>query len=88
MDCSTTGFPVFHYFPEFAQTHVHGVNDAIQQFHLLSSPSPLAFHLSQHQSLSRVSSSQQVAKVLEFRLQHQSYALFHSIGLYFHHQTE
>ena len=42
MNCSTTGFPVLHYLPEFAQTHVHWVDDAIQLSHLLSSPSPLA----------------------------------------------
>ena len=39
MDCSTPGFPVLHYLPEFAQTHVHGVSDAIQPSHPLSSPS-------------------------------------------------
>ena len=42
MNCSTTGFPVLHYLPEFAQTHVHWVDDAIQLSHLLSSPSHLA----------------------------------------------
>ena len=50
MDCSTPGLPVHHHLPEFAQTHVHGVGDAIQSSHPLSSPS-LAFNLSQHQSL-------------------------------------
>ena len=49
MDCSTPGFPVLHYLPEFAQTHVHGISDAIQPSHSLSSPSPPAFTLSQHQ---------------------------------------
>ena len=45
MDCSTPGFPVLHYFPEFAQTHVHWVNDAIQPSHPLSPPSPPALNL-------------------------------------------
>ena len=52
MDCSTPGFPVLHHFLELAQTHVHQVSDAIQSFHPLSSPSPPAFNLSQHQGLS------------------------------------
>ena len=51
MDCSTPGFPVLHYLPEFVQTHVHQVGDAIQPSHPLSSPSPFAFNLSQHQGL-------------------------------------
>ena len=51
MDCSTPGLPVHHHLLEFAQTHVHGVNDAIQRSHSLSPPSPPAFNLSQHQSL-------------------------------------
>ena len=50
MDCSTPGFPVHHQFPEFTQTQVHWVGDAIQPSHPLSSPSPPAFNLSQHQS--------------------------------------
>ena len=50
MNCSTLGFPVYHQLPELAQTHVHRVSDAIQPSHLLSSPSPPAFNLSQHQS--------------------------------------
>ena len=59
---------------EFTQTHVHWVGDAIQPSHPLSSPSPPAFNLSQHQGLFKwVSSSHQVAKVLEFQLQHQSF---------------
>ena len=59
---------------EFTQTHVHWVSDAIQPSHPLSSPSPPAFNLSQHQGLFKwVSSSHQVAKVLEFQLQHQSF---------------
>ena len=69
MDCSTPGFPVRHQHPELAQTHVHRVDDAIQQSHPLLSPS-LAFNLSQHQGLFKwVSSSHQVAKVLAFQLQ-------------------
>ena len=59
--------------PAPVQTHVHRVGDAIQPSHPLSSPSPPAFNLSQHQSLFQwVSSLHQVAKVLEFQLQHQS----------------
>ena len=72
VDCSTPGFPVLHQRLELAQTHVHQVSDAIQSFHPLSSSSP-AFNLAQHQGLYQwVSSSHQVAKVLEFQLQHQS----------------
>ena len=60
--------------PELAQTHVHWVGEAIQPSRPLSSPSPPAFNLSQHQGLFRwVNSSHQVAKVLEFQLQHQSF---------------
>ena len=55
MDCSTPGLPVHHRLPEFTQTHVHWVSDAIQQSHPLSSPSPPAFNLSQHQGLSNES---------------------------------
>ena len=74
MDCSTPGFPVLHYLPEFAQTHVHGVDDAIQLSHPLSHPSPPAFNLSQHQGLFQgVSPSHQVAKGSELQLQHQSF---------------
>ena len=73
-DYSMPGFPVHHQLPEFTQTHVHRVGDAIQPSHPLSSSSPPAFNLSQHQGLFQwVSSSHQVAKVLEFRLQHQSF---------------
>ena len=72
MDCSTPGFPVHHQLLDLAQTHVHQVGDAIQSSQPLSSPSPPAFNLSQHQGLFKgVSSSHQVAKVLEFQLQHQ-----------------
>ena len=74
MDCSTPGFPVHHQLPELVQTHVHRVGDAIQPSHPLSSPSPPAFNLSQHQGLFQwVSSSHQVAKILEFQLQCQSF---------------
>ena len=74
MDCSTPGFPVHHQLPDLAQTHVHWVGDAIQLSHPLSSPPPPAFNLSQHQGLFKwVSSSNQLAKVLEFQLQHQSF---------------
>ena len=73
MDCSTPGFPVHHQLPELTQIHVHRAGDAIQLFHPLPYPSPPAFNLSQHQGLFKwVSSSHQVAKVLEFHLQHQS----------------
>ena len=72
MDCSTLGLPVHHHLLEFPQTHVHRVGSAIQPSHPLSSPSPPTFNLSQHQGLFKcVSSSHQVAKVLEFQLQHQ-----------------
>ena len=65
MDCSTPGLPVHHQLPEFTQTHVHWVGDAIQPSHPLSSPAPPAFNLSQHQGLFHwVRSSHQVAKVL------------------------
>ena len=74
MDCSMPGFPVHHQLPELAQTHVHRVGNAIQPSHPLSSPFPPAFNLSQHQGLFKwVSSSHQVAQVLEFQLQHQSF---------------
>ena len=74
MDCSTPDLPVYRRLPEFTQTNVHWIGDAIQPSHLLLSPSPPAFNLSQHQGLFKwVSSSNQVAKVLEFQLQHQSF---------------
>ena len=73
MDCSTPGVPVLNSLPEFAQTHVHWVSDAIQPSHPLSPPSP-AFNFPQHQGLFQwVSSSPQVAKVLELQLWHQSF---------------
>ena len=72
MHCSTPGFPVHQQLPELAQTHLHWVGDAIQPSDPLRSPSSSAFNLSQHQGLFQVSSLHQVAKVLEFQLQHQS----------------
>ena len=73
-DSSMPGFPVLHYLLEFAQTHVHWVDDAIQPSHPLSPPSPPALNLSQHQGLFQwVSSLHQMAKVLELQLQHQSF---------------
>ena len=82
MDCSTLGFPVLCYLLEFAQTHVHWVGDAIQPSHPLLSPSLPAFNLSQHQGLFQwVDSSHQVAEVLEFQLQHQSFQWTFSVDL-------
>ena len=51
MDCSIPGFSIHHQLPDLDQTHVHRVGDAIQSSHPLSSPSPPAFNLSQHQGL-------------------------------------
>ena len=66
IDCCTPGFPVLHHLPELAQTHVHWVGDAIQPPHPVSSPSPPAFYISQHQGLFQwVGSLHQVAKVFE-----------------------
>ena len=74
MDSSTSDFPVHHQLPEIDQTHMHRVGDAIQISHPLSSPSPPAFNLSQHQGLFQwVGSSHQVAKVLKLQLQQQSF---------------
>ena len=74
MNCSTPGLPVHHQLPEFTQTHIHWVGDAIQPSHPLSSPSSPVLNLSQYQGLFKwVSSSHQVAKVLEFQLQDQSF---------------
>ena len=97
MHCSTPGFPVHHQHLELTQTHVHQVGDTIQPSHPLSSPFPPAFNLSQHQGLFKwVSSLHQVAKVLEFQLQHQSFQwifrtdlgthshVWHRNGYYFH----
>ena len=73
MNRSMPGLRVHHQLPESTQTHVHWVSDAIQPSHPLLSPSP-AFSLSQHQGLFKwVSSSHQLAKVLELQLQHQSF---------------
>ena len=74
MNRSTPGLPVHHQLPEFTPTHVHQVGDPIQPSHPLSSPSPSAPNPSQHQGLFQwVNSSHEVAKVLEFQLQHQSF---------------
>ena len=74
MNHSTPGLPVHHQLPESTQTHVHWVGDAIQPSHPLLSPSPPAPNPSQHQGLFKwVNTSHEVAKVLEFQLQHQSF---------------
>ena len=74
MDCSTPGLPVHHQLLQFTQTHVHWVGDTIQPSHPLSSPSLSTFNLFQHQGLFKwISSLDQVARVLEFQLQHQSF---------------
>ena len=74
MNGSMPGLPVHHQLLEFTQTDVHWVGDAIQPSHPLSSPSPPALNLSQHQGLfTWVSSLHQVTKVLEFQLQHQCF---------------
>ena len=74
MNRSTPGLSVHHQLPEFTQTHIHRVSDAIQPSHPLSSPSPPAPNSSQHQSLFQlVISSHEVAKVLEFQLYHHSF---------------
>ena len=66
---STPGLPVHHHLPEFTQTHVHRVSDAIQPSYPLLFPSPPVLNPSKHQSLfQRVNSSHEVAKVLEFQL--------------------
>ena len=74
INCSTPGLPIHHQLPEFTQTHVHRVGDAIQPSHPLSSPSSPAPNPSQHQSFFQwVNSSHDMAKVLEFQLQHHSF---------------
>ena len=74
MNHSMPGLPVHHQLLESTQTHVQRAGDAIQPSHPLSSPSPPALNLSHHQGLFKwVSSSYQVAKGLEFQLQHQSF---------------
>ena len=76
MDYNLPGVPVLHHLLELTQTHVHRVGEAIQPSHPLSTPSPPAFNLSQHQGLFQwVSSSHQGAKVLELQFQHQSFQL-------------
>ena len=73
MNCSMPGLPVYHQLPEFTQTHIHDIGDAIQPTYPLSSPYP-PFNLSQHQGLFYwVSSLHQVAKVLGLQLQYQSF---------------
>ena len=82
MNPSTPGLPVHYQLPEFTQTHVHRVSDAIQPSHPLSSPSPPAPNPSQHQSLFQwVNSSHEVAEVLEFQLQHHSFQWTSRTGL-------
>ena len=74
MGCIRPDLPVHNQLQELTQTHVHWVGDAIQPSHPLSSPSPPTFNVVQHQGLFKwVSSLHQVAKVLEFQLQHQSF---------------
>ena len=73
MDCSMPVSSVLHHLPEFAQTHVHCVGDAIKPSHPLLPPSSPALSLCQHQSCQWVSSSHQAARVLEPQLQHQSF---------------
>ena len=73
-NCNTPGLPLLHYLPEFAQTHVHWVAEAMQPSHPLLPPSLPAFPLSEHQGLFQwVGSLHQVAKVLELQLQHQCF---------------
>ena len=82
MNRSTPGLPVHHQLPEFTQTHIHRVGDAIQPSHPLSSPFPPAPNPSQHQGLFQwVNSSHEVAKVLEFQPQHQSFQWTPRTGL-------
>ena len=74
MDHIMPGLPVHHQLPKFTQTHVHWIGDTIQPSHPLSSPFPTAFNLSQHRGLFKWASSlHQVAKVLEFQVQNQSF---------------
>ena len=87
MDCSTPGFSVLHYLPEFAQIYVHWISDAIQPSHSLSSLSPPALNLSQHQGLFQwVGSLHQVAKVLELQIHSAiNKNLLYSTGDYIQH---
>ena len=74
MNRSMPGLPVYQQLPEFTQTHVHRVGDAIQPSHPLSSPSPPAPNPAQHQGLfQRVNSSHEVVKVLQLQLQCQPF---------------
>ena len=74
MDCSTPELSTLHYLPDFVQTHLYWVGDAIKPSHSLSPPSTPALNLSQNQGLFQwVSSLHEVAKVLEFQLQHHSF---------------
>ena len=83
---SMPGLPVHHQLPEFTQTHVHWVGDTIQPSHPLSSPSPPAPNLPHHQGLFKwVSSLHQVAKVLEFQLQHQFFQWINFSLIYKYH---
>ena len=82
MNHSMPGLPVHHQLPQSTQTHVHWVNDAIQTSHPRSSPSPPVLNLSQHQGLFKWDgSSHQMAKVLQFQLQHQSFQWKPTTGL-------
>ena len=84
MDCSKLGFSVHHQLLELAQTHVRQVSDTIQTSHRLSSLSPPAFNLSQHQGLFQwANPSHQVAKVLEFQLQHQSFQWIFRVDFFY-----
>ena len=74
MNCSPPALPVLHHLLELAQTHIHWVSDDIQPSYPLSSPSSPAFNLSQHHDVFTLASSlHQLAKVLEFQLQHHSF---------------
>ena len=74
MNHNTPGLPVHHQLPEFTQTHVHQVSNAIRPSHPLLFPSPPAPNLSEHQGLFQgINSSHEVSKILEFQLQHLSF---------------
>jgi len=84
MDCSMLGFPVLHYVPEFAQTHVHWVGNAIQpSFPLLSASSPALNHSQWQDLFWWVGCSHQVIKVLEFQLQHHFFQWIFSIDFFY-----
>ena len=74
MNRSMPGLPVHHQLPEFTETHVHRVSDAIQPSHPLSSPSPLAPNPSQHQSLTKVGSPETPGVTGKFDLEVQNEA--------------